>query len=254
MIVSSSKELKIIREGGKRLARIRDTLAKGVVVGATTIEINALAHTLCTENGDTPAFYNYQPQGAPRPFPASVCVSINDVVVHGIPTENPLTIQEGDLVTIDVGLIHKGFVTDTAITVAVQGATKREIEMVKTAEMALSKAIDVVRVGSRVGDISKIIEATAKEKGFGIPEELGGHGVGKTVHEDPSIPNVYFGSSGPTLSEGQLIAIEPIITLGSPDIVFDRQDGYTIRTKDGLKSAHAEHTILVTKRGAEIIT
>jgi methionyl aminopeptidase len=254
MIISSQKELDIVREGGKRLASIRDALAKSVVIGATTTEINNLAHELCTEKGDAPAFHNYQPQGAPRPFPASVCVSINDVIVHGIPTENPQTIQKGDLVTIDIGLMHEGIITDTAVTVAVDGATPREIELVKTAERALSKAIDIVRIGCRVNDISKIIEKTVKERGFSIPEELGGHGVGKTVHENPSIPNVHLGNQGPTLSEGELIAIEPIITMGSPDIVFDVRDGYTIRTKDGSKSAHAEHTVLVTKEGAEIIT
>ncbi|MEX0909675.1 MAG: type I methionyl aminopeptidase [Candidatus Paceibacterota bacterium] len=255
MIISTQQDLDIVREGGKRLAFIRDTLAKSVVVGATTTEINDLAHELCTENGDAPAFYNYQPQGASRPFPASVCISINDVVVHGIPNENPQTIKAGDLVTVDVGLKHKGIVTDTAVTVAVEGASLRELELVKTAERALSKAIDIVRVGARVGEISKVIEATVREKGFGIPEELGGHGVGTTVHdESPSIPNVHFGNSGPILSEGELIAIEPIITMGSSEILFDTHDGYTIRTKDGSKSAHAEHTVLVTETGVEIIT
>jgi methionyl aminopeptidase len=179
MIISSQKDLDIVREGGKRLAAIRETLANNVVVGRTTTEINDLAHRLCTESGDAPAFHHYQPQGAPRPFPASVCISINDVIVHGIPTENPQTIQKGDLVTIDIGLIHQGIITDTAVTVAVEGASEREKELVKTAELALSKAINVVHAGCRVGEISKIIEATVKGKGFAVPEELGGHGVGK---------------------------------------------------------------------------
>lgn len=254
MIISTDEDREIVREGGKRLAAIREALAKSVVAGITTVELNDLAYSLCVENGDTPAFLNYQPQGAPRPFPGSVCVSINDVVVHGIPTENPQTIRGGDLVTVDVGLIHQGIVTDTAVTVAVEGASERERELVQTAEQALSLAIAVVRPGARVGDISKTIESFVKKRGFGVPEELGGHGVGRTVHENPSIPNVFLGSRGPILKEGELIAIEPIITMGSPDLIFDTQDGYTIRTKDGSKSAHAEHTVLVTASGAEIIT
>lgn len=254
MIISTEEEREIVREGGKRLAAIRETLAKSVVVGITTTELNHLAHTLCIESGDKPAFLNYQPQGAPRPFPGSVCISINDVVVHGIPTENPQTIKSGDLVTIDVGLIHEGIVTDTAVTVAVDGATPRELELVSTAERALSSAIETVRAGARVGDISKVIESFVRAKGFGVPEELGGHGVGRTVHERPSIPNVFMGEKGPMLREGELIAIEPIITMGSPELIFDTHDGYTIRTKDRSKSAHAEHTVLVTASGAEIVT
>ncbi|MEX0933233.1 MAG: type I methionyl aminopeptidase [Candidatus Paceibacterota bacterium] len=254
MIISTDEEREIVREGGKRLAAIREALIQSVVVGITTTELNNLAHSLCVENGDKPAFLNYQPHGAPRPFPGSVCISINDVVVHGIPTENPQTIKSGDLVTIDVGLIHRGIVTDTALTVAVDGASERERELVRTAESALSYAIGKVRAGVRVSEISKIIESVVVAKGFSVPEELGGHGVGRSVHENPSIPNVYTGSKGPLLKEGELIAIEPIITMGTADLIFDTDDGYTIRTKDGSKSAHAEHTVLVTADGAEIIT
>jgi len=254
MIISTEEDREIVREGGRRLAAIRETLAKSVVVGITTTELDRLAHSLCIENGDKPAFLNYQPQGAPRPFPGSVCISINNVVVHGIPTEDPQTIKNGDLVTIDVGLIHQGIVTDTAVTVAVEGASEREKELVHTAERALREAIEVLRPGVRVGDISKTIESVVKEKGFSVPEELGGHGVGRSVHESPNIPNVFAGNRGPVFKEGELIAIEPIITMGSPDLIFDTHDGYTIRTKDGSKSAHAEHTVLVTTKGAEIIT
>lgn len=253
MIITTEEELAIIREGGARLRRIRDILAKETVAGITTAELNDRAYELCSEGGDKPAFLDYQPFGAPRAFPASVCISVNDVVVHGIPNENPVTIQDGDIVTIDIGLIHKGLVTDTAVTVGVGAISEREAELIRTAEMALSKAINVVRVGARVGEISQTIEDAVREKGFGIPEELGGHGVGRSVHENPNIPNVFTGERGPMLSEGEVIAIEPIITLGSPEIIFD-DDGYTVRTKDGSKSAHAEHTVLVTREGAEIIT
>jgi methionyl aminopeptidase len=254
MTITTEEELTIVREGGRRLAAIRDALAKKTVAGVTTLELNELAHELCTRDGDSPAFLHYRPMGAPRPFPASLCISINDVVVHGIPTENPQTLQEGDIITLDVGLVHRGIVTDTAVTVAVGEVRQREKELIETAEIALSKAIGAVRPGAHVGDISKTIEETVSKRGFGIPEELGGHGVGKSVHENPSIPNVYTGSKGPMLRAGDLIAIEPIITIGGPEIVFDREDGYTVRTADGSKSAHAEHTVLVTENGAEIVT
>jgi len=254
MIISTDKELETLRESGRRLASIRDQLAEKTVAGVTTLELNELTRVLLNKIGDKSAFLNYRPTGAPRPFPAELCISINDVVVHGIPTENPQTIKDGDLVSLDVGLVHRGIVTDTAITVAVGGVTPREKDLIKTAETALSKAIGIVRPGVRVGDISKTIEKIVRERGFGIPEELGGHGVGRHVHENPSIPNVFFGSKGPKLSKGEVIAIEPIITMGSSDIIFDDNDGYTIRTKDGSKSAHIEHTVLVTENGVERIT
>lgn len=253
MIVKTEEERDVLREGGRRLAEIRDILAEKTVEGVSTAELDALAYELCTRDGDSPAFLNYTPVGAPRPFPASLCISVNDVVVHGIPTENPVVIQNGDLVVIDVGLVHRGLVTDSAITVAVGDVSERELEMIKTAERALGAAIDAAEPGVRISEVSRVIEQTVKQKGFGIPEELGGHGVGKSLHEDPSIPNVPYGGGG-VLKEGHVIAIEPIITMGSGNISFDVSDGYTIRTVDGSKSAHVEHTIIVTKGGAEILT
>ncbi|MDZ7726669.1 MAG: type I methionyl aminopeptidase [Candidatus Campbellbacteria bacterium] len=254
MICKTEQEKEILREGGKRLAEIRSVLAEKTKAGVSTVELDELAYQLCTKDGDLPAFLNYTPFGAPRPFPSSICVSVNDVVVHGIPTEDPRVIKEGDLVTIDVGLVHKGLITDSAITVEVGEVKDREHRMVVAAREALDKAIKKVRAGVRVGEISKVIEQTVKEQGFGVPQELGGHGVGKSIHEEPSITNVFFGNLGPSLREGEVIAIEPIITMGKGDIVFDHKDGYTITTKDGSKSAHSEHTLIVTKNGSEILT
>lgn len=252
MIINSEAQRDILREGGKRLSEIRNILAEKTVAGVSTAELDALAYELCTKRGDKPAFLNYSPQGAPRPFPASICVSINDVVVHGIPTENPQIIKEGDLVSIDIGLIHEGLITDSAITVSVGEVTSREKEMLIVAERALYSAIDVAEPGVRIDEVSTTIEKIARGKGFGIPVELGGHGVGEKVHEDPSVPNVSYGDNY-RLKEGEVIAIEPIITLGGDGIVMEN-DGYTIRTQDGSKSAHIEHTIIVTEGGAEILT
>lgn len=254
MIVKNEEEKNILREGGRRLAEIRNILAEKTVAGISTAELDRIAFELCSRDGDSPAFLNYTPRGAPRPFPASICVSVNEVVVHGIPTENPRIIKDGDLVSIDVGLVHRGLITDSAVTVAVGRVTERERELIKTAESALYAAIDAVKPGVRVAEISSAIERVVLEKGFSIPEELGGHGVGKSLHEDPSIPNISFGGSGPSLREGEVVAIEPIITIGGREIAFDYVDGYTVRTSDSSKSAHVEHTILVTKDGAEILT
>src|SRR5690606_17653281 len=155
MTITTEEELTIVREGGRRLAAIRDALAKKTVAGVTTLELNELAHELCTRDVDSPAFLAYSPLGATRSFPVSLCISVNDVVVHCIPTENPQTLREGDIVTLDVGLVHRGIVTDTAVTVAVGEVRQREKELIETAEIALSKAIGDVRPGAHVGDISK---------------------------------------------------------------------------------------------------
>lgn len=253
MIITTQEERAILRECGKRLAHIRDALVEKIVVGARTDELDAYAHHLCVRNGDKPAFLHYQPPGASRPFPASVCISINNVVVHGIPTEHPRSIKDGDLVSLDIGLAHKGIITDTALTVAVGAVTPRERDLIRATEIALSRAIEKLAVGVRTGDISRIIEHVARERGFGVPKELGGHGVGKRVHESPNIPNVFDGHKGSMFSEGEVVALEPIFTLGSDEVVFE-DDGYTVRTKDGSKSAHVEHTVLITAHGAEIVT
>jgi len=253
MIIVTQEERAILREGGRRLARVRDALAEKIVVGARTDELDAYAYELCVQSGDKPAFLNYSPPGASRPFPASICVSINDIVVHGIPTEKPRIIREGDLVSIDVGLVHRGIITDTAVTVAVGTVTPREQDLIRATEIALAKAIEKLSVGVRTGDVSRAIERVARERGFGIPKELGGHGVGKRVHEKPNIPNVFNGQKGHIFLEGEVVALEPIFTLGSDDVVFEN-DGYAVRTKDGSKSAHTEHTVLITAGGAEVVT
>lgn len=253
MITTSEEQRNILREGGKRLARIRRRVINHTEVGMRTDEINDYAHDLLTLDGDRPAFLNYQPQGAPRPFPASICLSVNDEVVHGIPTENPQNLAEGDVVSIDLGLVHKGLITDTTATIIVGEADPRVEKLVACVYEALDRAIDKVRPGVKTGTISSAIEETIRSYGFGAPSEFGGHGVGMDVHESPSIPNVGTPNAGMKLEEGMVIAIEPIATLGDERVVFDR-DGYTVRTKNGLPSAQAEHTVLVTHRGAEILT
>jgi methionyl aminopeptidase len=253
MIITTQEERAILRECGKRLAYVRDALVEKIVVGSRTDELDAYAYKLCVRDGDRPAFLNYEPPGSTRPFPASICISINDIVVHGIPTEHPQIIKDGDLVSVDLGLSHRGIITDTAITIAVGTVTPRERNLIRATEIALSRAIEKLAVGARIGDISRAIEHVAREQGFGVPKELGGHGVGRRVHEKPNIPNVFTGQKGGIFSDGEVVAIEPIFTIGSDEIIFE-DDGYTVRTKDGSKSAHVEHTVLITADGAEIVT
>ena len=249
----SDKEIELLREGGRRLGRVLGALSREVRPGRNIADLDRLAYTMITEAGDAPAFLNYRPQGADRPYPASVCISINDEIVHGIPTEGEKVLREGDIVTLDTGIIHEGLVTDSAVTVGV-GAISEEATLLLTAtERGLYAAIDVVRAGIHVGDIGAAIEEVAKSSHLAIYRELVGHGVGYSVHEDPYIPNFGKKGAGSILKAGTVIAIEPMFGLGTEEIILEA-DGYTYSSADGSLSAHFEHTIVVTEDGAEILT
>lgn len=251
--IKKKEDIQIMREGGKRHAEILEHLKGMIRPGMNARALDEEAHRLILENGDTPAFLNYQPSGANRPFPASLCVSINDEIVHGIPNEVEKVLKEGDIVSIDLGLIHKGLITDSAITVVVGNAKKEVVQLVEATQKALMAGIKAAKGGNRVGDIGVAIERIAIAHGYGVVEELAGHGVGYHVHEDPFIPNFGEAGKGEVLRPGMVIAIEPMFNLGSRHVKLD-SDGYTYKTKDGKPSAHFEHTILITKGDAEILT
>lgn len=243
----------LLREAGKRLGAVLSAVAQAARVGATSAELDSLALKLIAEGGDRAAFLDYTPSGAKRPFPAALCVSINNEVVHGIPNEHPRTLKEGDIVSLDLGLTHRGFVVDAAVTVPVgviDAAAKRLIAATKE---ALEDGIHQAVVGNTVGDISFAIGASIKKSGFSPANELGGHGVGERVHEEPYVPNWGTRGEGEKIVEGLVLALEPIVNEGSGNI-RSLSDGYTIVTRDGKRSAHFEHTILVTKKGPEILT
>lgn len=251
--IKTKEDIQKLREGGKRHAEILQILKDMVKVGVTSKELDDEAYRLIIQNGDIPAFLNYKPKGESRPFPASLCVSINDEIVHGIPNEKEKVLKEGDIVTLDLGLIHKGLITDAAITVPV-GIISKDLErLIDTTEKALYAGIKAAKGGKRVGDISVAIERLAVAQGFGVVEELSGHGVGYSVHEDPFIPNYGVAGTGETLKPGMVIAIEPIFNLLDHRTIIDK-DGYTYKTRDGKPSAHFEHTILITKGDPEILT
>jgi methionyl aminopeptidase len=251
--IKTKEDIAILREGGRRHAAILKQIAAKVAPGVKTSELNDLAMKLVAEGGDIPAFLNYQPYGADRPYPAALCVSINDEVVHGIPNEEDKVLKEGDIVSLDLGLIHDELVTDMAVTVAVGKISPEKERLLEVTREALMAGIKSAKGGKRVGDIGSTIEALAHTHGYGVVEELAGHGVGYHVHEDPYVPNYGQAGKGSVLKPGMVIAIEPMFNLGTKEITLDI-DGYTYRTLDGKVSAHFEHTILITDGDAEILT
>lgn len=248
----TTEEIILLRESGKRLARVLQEVKQAIKPGVTTMELDTLAEKLIREGGDTPPFLNYTPHGARIPFPASLCVSVNDEIVHGIPSADRV-IQEGDIVSIDLGLTHKGMVTDAALTVAVGDVPDDVMLLIKETERSLYEGIRAARGGARIGDIGAAIEHVAYKHGYGVVRELGGHGVGHAVHEEPYVPNYGRKGTGPILKPGMVLALEPMFMLGEEEIRL-MPDGYTIITKDGSLSAHFEHTIVITDGGAEIVT
>lgn len=251
--IKSKEDIAILREGGKRHAYILKELVKMVKPGMHVVDLDTRAIELIREGGDTAAFLNYQPYGASRAYPAALCVSINDEIVHGIPTEGDKVLKEGDIVSIDLGLTHKNLITDAAITVQVGVVSKELTELLAVTKEALMAGIKMAKGGNRVGDISNAIQKIGLAHGYGIVEELAGHGVGYHVHEDPYVPNYGPAGKGELLRPGMVIAIEPMFNLGTKKIKLDR-DGYTYKTADGKPSAHFEHTVVITKSGAEILT
>lgn len=250
--IKTKKEIEIIREGGKKLAEILKTLSKEVVPGVSTKHLNDIAHKMAIENGDRPAFLGYKTGGA-RPYPSSLCVSINDEIVHGISNENPKIIKEGDIVSLDMGLIHKNLVTDSAISVIAGKGDEQAKKLLAVTEEALYAGIKAVKVGGTIGDIGFAIQEVAKRNEYSIVEELSGHGVGYKIHEDPYVPNFGKKGEGLKLKSGMVIAIEPMFNEGLGGIVLV-DDGWTFKTVDGKRSAHFEHTIAVTENGADILT
>lgn len=253
LTVKTSKEIALLREGGKRLAYILAQVSAEVRPGVSSRVLNDLAEKLMREGGDTPAFLGYSPTGAKRPFPAALCVSVNDEVVHGIPNEEEKILKEGDTVTLDAGLIHQGLFTDSAITVGVGKIDGRAQKLLETTQKALTVGIKAVRAGATTGDIGFAIETFVKPFGYGIVRELAGHGVGYAVHEEPFVPNFGKKGEGTVLKAGMVIAIEPMLNEGGAGVKLAK-DGYTYRTKDGSRSAHFEHTVVVTENGCDILT
>ncbi len=251
--IKTEKEIAILREGGQKLAAIREELARRALRGASAQDLEEAAQKLFAQAGGASSFFNFRPRKAKHAYPAHSCISINDVVVHGLPKAS-VVLKEGDIVGIDVGMKYKNLFTDTAVTVAVGNIAPEAKRLLETTERVLAVGIGAVRARATTGDIGFAIQDFIKKNGnFGIVRTLGGHGVGHAVHEEPHIPNFGNRGDGERLQAGMVLAIEPMLTLGSPELILDA-DRHSFRTKDGSLSAHFEHTILVTERGAEILT
>lgn len=253
MIIKNDTERTDLIEGGKRLGAVLRALHAMVKPGVSTEELDDLAEKLIRDGGDEPAFLGYTPEGADRAYPATLCVSVNDEVVHGISNESPKILAEGDMVSLDLGLTHNGIIVDAAITVAVGETDEQSKKLMRATEESLLAGIKEARPGNHIGDIGHAIQTVVEQAGFKVVKELGGHGVGEFVHEEPFVPNFGRAGTGPELKEGMVLALEPIATAGKAAVIIDN-DGYTFRTRDGSRASHHEHTILIEKGGARIIT
>lgn len=251
--LKSKEEIDVLKEGGKRHAEILSILGSLVAPGVSTLFLEEETLRLIKEGGDESAFLGYRPYGARRDYPAALCLSINEEIVHGIPNEGGRVIKEGDIVSLDLGITHKGLITDAAITVPAGAIDAESKKLIETTRKALMSGIEVAKPGRTVGDIGAAISHAVKQTGFSLAEDLVGHGVGYVVHEDPYVPNFGTNGKGEKLIPGLVIAIEPMVNVGSPKIkVLD--DGYTIVTRDGSRSAHFEHSIAITEKGNIILT
>lgn len=248
--LKTESDIKHLRESGKRLARALRLTAAEVRPGVTTSYLNDFFHKIVVEGGDEPSFLNYQPFGAAYPYPGSICISVNEEVVHGIGADRVL--EEGDIIGLDGGITHKGLISDSALTVPVGKISEEDAELVRVTKDALTAGIHACVAGNYVNDISRAIESSIPKK-YGIVKILSGHGVGYKVHEEPYVPNFDDGVRGPKLVPGMVLALEPMVNLGTDDVTLT-DDGYTFVTADGKKSAHFEHTVLITDGKPEILT
>jgi len=243
--IKSPQEIDILRKAGKILASIIRQLQSSLTSGMTTKDIDLQAQSLMNQYNVKAAFKGY------RGFPASVCVSVNEGVVHGIP--NQRLIRKGDIVSIDVGIVYENYYSDTAITVAVPPINPQVQELLNVTDAALYKGIQQAKPGNNLSDISNAVQRHVESHGFSVVRDFVGHGIGKQLHEDPEIPNYGPPHQGPILKEGMVLAIEPMVNIGSHRTRV-LNDGWTVVTEDGKPSAHFEHCIVITPDGAEILT
>jgi len=245
IIIKTPEQIDIIREGGRRLAEVLQKVVEMVRPGISTKELDEYAEKLIRDGGDEPAFLNYDS------FPGSLCTSVNNEVVHGVPRVDKI-LKEGDIISLDLGIKHKSLFSDHAVTVPVGEISKKDQKLINITRESLKIGIDEARPGNTVGDIGYAIERFIG-KNYGIVRTYAGHGVGKYVHEDPHIPNFGKKGTGSKLVSGMIIAIEPMVNIGEDDVITD-VDGFTVKTADGSRSAHFEHTILITEGNPEILT
>ena len=249
--LKSPEEIEIMAEGGKHLAAVLRELEKNIRAGMTTKEVDRLAYDLIARWGDKPSFLNYRPEGARKAYPATICSSLNDVVVHGTPSARDV-LREGDLVKLDLGLIHKGFHLDAARTVPIGTISPEAKRLIAVTRQALSLGIKEARSGRTLGDIGYAIQTVVAKAGFSVAEGLTGHGIGRSLHEDPAVFNFGRSGQGEEIVPGMVIAIEPMVNIGGGAVKQLKDDSYA--TRDGSLSAHFENTVAITKKGPRMLT
>lgn len=250
-LVKSTAEIEIMRVGGKILAEALEEVAKAVKPGITTLELDKIAEKKLLSAGAKPSFLGYTSENNSA-YPASLCTSVNNIVVHGIPS-NKIILKDGDIIGLDLGCWYKGLCNDAAITVPVGNISVVAKKLIKTTKQSLAEALKKVRSGATIGDIGEAVQAYVEAQGFAVVRQLTGHGVGRAVHEEPAIPNFGRARTGAKLVAGMTIAIEPMVNEGDYEVTT-LKDGWTVATVDNSLSAHFEHTVLVTEKGYEILT
>ncbi len=249
-MIKTAEEIAKIRAAGKILAQVAKAILARAEEGVRLKELDALARELITKAGGQPAFLGYQPYGAIKPYPCSICTSVNDVVVHGVP--GAYRLKSGDVLKLDFGVNYQGWNADAAWTIGIGNVSPRAEKMIKITEKALFDGIKQARAGNHLGDIGWVIEKAVTRHGFRVVDGLTGHGIGKELHEDPSVLNEAKRGSGMLLKPGMVLAIEPMVSAGTSKITQLQDDSYAI--EDGSLSAHFEHTVAITERGPEILT
>jgi len=246
VIVKTEKQIQAMRESGRILrdflVKVQDILKPGI----TTKDIDRFAYRYIVSRGAKPSCLGYEG------YPASICTSINEVVVHGIPDGTVL--KDGDIIGVDLCVLYKGMHTDAARTFCIGNVSPEKRKLVEATQQAFFEGIKHLKAGSRVGDIGAAVQKYAESLGYGVVRDLQGHGVGCQIHEDPGIPNYGRAGTGEFLKEGMTIAVEPMLTIGTYEVYVSREDGWTVRTEDGEPSSHYENTMLITKDGVELLT
>lgn len=243
--LKTEEEIELLRENNLLVSATLAEVGKHIKPGVTTLELDRIAEEFIRSHGAVPGFLGY------GGFPNTLCVSVNQQVVHGIPSNYAL--QEGDVVSVDCGTILKGFYGDSAYTFGVGEISEQNQQLLTVTKEALLKGVEQAVAGNRVGDISAAVQAHAEKYGYGVVRELVGHGLGRNMHEDPEVPNYGARGRGPLLKEGMVICIEPMINMGRKDVVFER-DGWTVRTRDNKPSAHFEFAVAIRKGAADVLT
>ncbi|MGW7254320.1 type I methionyl aminopeptidase [Streptomyces sp. NPDC054834] len=250
--LKTDTSIEAMHAAGQVVGRALTAVRKAAAVGVTLLELDEVAREVLREAGASSPFLGYRPSFAPTPFPAVICASVNDAIVHGIPDRYRL--RDGDLVSIDCGAVLDGWAGDSAISFTVGRARPADVRLIETAERAPAAGIEAAVVGNRIGDIAHAVGTVCRAAGYGIPDGFGGHGIGRRMHEDPPVPNEGRPRRGLPLRHGMVLAIEPMLIAGGTDGYHEAPDGWTLRTNDGSRAAHAEHTVAITEAGPRILT